>query len=86
MLVRVCTQVAESGALGVGGGVERRFFAPARARRYSRLNADRLVAVTDAASNVTVYGYDTEGNMVNITDAANHETALPTTIWDGLRK
>ena len=26
--------------------------------------------------NVTIYGYDTENNMVNITDAANHDTGF----------
>ena len=63
--------MARSGLAGVWRGV---FFAPARARRYSRLNADRLVAVTGAASNVTIYGYDTENNMVDITDAMSHNT------------
>ena len=34
------------------------------------------MAVTDAAQNLTVYGYDTENHLVDITDAANHETAF----------
>ena len=35
-----------------------------------------LVAFTDAASNLTVYGYRTENNLVNITEAANNETGF----------
>jgi len=45
--------------------------------RYNQYDdADRLVAVTDAAQNSTVYGYDIENNIVGITDAANHHRAF----------
>src|SRR5579863_10537785 len=36
--------------------------------------ADRLTTVTDAAGNVTTYGYDTENNLLSITDANSHAT------------
>ena len=36
----------------------------------------RATEFTDAAQNSTIYGYDTENNMVGITDAANHQTAF----------
>ena len=34
------------------------------------------MAVTDAASNLTAYGYDTENNMEDITDAASRQTGF----------
>ncbi len=37
---------------------------------------DRLITVTDAASNITTYGYDTENNLTGIKDANNHTTTF----------
>jgi YD repeat-containing protein len=39
-------------------------------------DADRLITVTDAATNVTTYGYDTESNLTSIKDANNHTTSF----------
>jgi YD repeat-containing protein len=41
---------------------------------YAYDSADRLISVTDPASNLNQYGYDTEDNLISITDANNHTT------------
>ena len=55
---------------------------------YAYDDADRLTSVTDAANNLTTYGYDTESNLTtygydtesNLTSRARHPHLLPT--WD----
>jgi YD repeat-containing protein len=39
-------------------------------------DADRLTSVTDAASHVTYYAYDTEDNLTSISDANSNQTAF----------
>ena len=50
-----------------------------RQRRRDRVvfydKDDRLIAVTDANSNTTSFGYDGVGNQIGVTDANNHTTS-----------
>jgi YD repeat-containing protein len=43
-------------------------------------------SVTDAASHVMIYGYDTENNLTSITDANNNTTSFSYDVLAALRR